>query len=807
MPAVKREHTSLIEASRESLDWPRLVEALADRTATAMGRELCEAPPLADDAHAVRRRLRQVTQMRALMLEERVPLGGVPDVRPHLVRCTKGEVLDGRQLLELADALASISTVRRYFDGRECPDLWAFISNLVPLPELQSRLSASFDKTGELSTVTYPHLAEMRGRKAKLHTSIKGQLADLVEDESWEGALQDDFLALRNDRYVLPVKAQARSLDLGIVHDTSGTGQTIFVEPREIVGLNNRLKMADAELQREERAILISLCEGVASFARDIRSSLDLVARIDAVVARARLAGDLDASEPVVEEGAVELLSARHPLLVLRGMEVVPNDLRIGGDRRAMILSGPNAGGKTVTLKTLGLCALMIRAGMHLPVAAGSRIALFPHVLTDIGDSQSVEADLSTFSGHLLTMRRILEMLDEDGDDTLVLIDEIAVGTDPQQGAALAAAVLQAVLDRGALAVSTTHFASLKALAEVDKRFVNGRLEFDAEALTPSFRLSTGSPGRSYAFDIARQLGLPEGVLDAAEQRLEPSHREVEALLTSLEQERAAVRQQRKELEKKERTLEERKARLARNTKELDQRRQSLQEDLIDEFDREVEGYRQVVKGLVRELRKAPSMAAAERARRRIASGGRDLREKLADKAGDRTATREAMDLEGLQIGDPLRLLMGDRECVLTALPDARGRVEVQVGNARVRCTPADLGPSLRAPSPRRSPSPPPPSPSKRSSASGDALEAAVRTAANTLDLRGNRVDEAFEQVDRFLDDASLRGDSVVFILHGFGTGVLRKAIREHLSGSPYVVAFRPAHDSQGGDAFTAVQL
>ena len=805
MPAVKVDHTSLIEASRKSLDWPRLVEALAARAATSMGRELCQAPPLASDAHAVRRRLRQVTQMRALMLEKRVPLGGVPDVRQHLVRCTKGEVLDGRQLLEVADVLASISTVRQYFDGRECPDLWAFISNLVPLPELQSRLSASFDKTGELSTVTYPHLAEMRGRKAKLHTAIKGQLADLVEDEAWGSALQDDFMALRNDRYVLPVKAQARSMDLGIVHDTSGTGQTIFVEPREIVGLNNRLKMADAELQREERAILISLCEAVTSFARDIHASLELVARIDAVVARARLAGDLDASEPTVEDGGVELFSARHPLLVLRGLEVVPNDLRLGGDRRAMILSGPNAGGKTVTLKTLGLCALMVRAGMHLPVAAGSRIALFPHVLTDIGDLQSVEADLSTFSGHLLTLRRILELLQEGADDTLVLIDEIAVGTDPQQGAALAAAVLQAVLDRGALAVSTTHFASLKALAEVDSRFVNGRLEFDAEALTPSFRLSTGSPGRSYAFDIARQLGLPAEIIEAAESRLEPSHREVEALLSSLEQERGAVRKQRQELEQGGQALEKRTARLALKEKELARRRESLQEDLIDDFDREVEGYRQVVKGLVRELRKAPSMAAAERARRRIASGGRSLREKLASRAGGHVQAAEAMDLDGLQVGDPLRLLMGDRECVLSALPDARGRVEVQVGNARVRCTPSDLGPSRRAPA--RKPAAPPPAhtPKKRSASAAEELEAAVRTAANTLDLRGKRVDEAFDEVDRFLDDASLRGDNVVFVLHGFGTGALRKAIREHLAGSPYVVASGPARDSQGGDAFTAI--
>lgn len=787
----------------DSLDWPRLVEALVNRAATDVGRELCEAPALLTDRRDVELLLRQVTQMRGLMDDERVPLGSISDVRGQVTSCLKGEVLDGRQLLDVADTLEGLDRLHRFVTERRegAPDLDRVAARIVPLPQLQSRLAASFDRAGELSTVTYPHLAELRGRKAKLHSSITDQLGELVETETWQGALQDDYFALRNDRYVVPVKVQAKSMDLGIVHDTSGSGQTVFVEPREVVGLNNRLKMADAELRREEQAILISLCDDVAAFSTDIREGLAAAAELDAVAARARLADDLGAAEPAVGE-ALDLRSARHPLLALKGVDVVANDLRLGSEHQALVLSGPNAGGKTVTLKTIGLCALMVRAGMHLPCESGSTVPLFGHLHTDIGDQQSVEADLSTFSGHVLTLRRILEGLQQDGEPALVLIDEIAVGTDPQQGAALAAAVLETMLDRGALVVSTTHFAPLKALAEVDGRFVNGRMEFDADQLRPTFRMSTGNPGRSYAFDIARQLGLEEAVLDRAGQRLEPTHREVDALMASLEQERSAVRQQLGELERAQTETDQRSVRLERKLEDLEERRRQLQVEVADAFDREVDGYREVVRGIIRELQRGPSLAAAERARKRIAGGARELRGKLAG-ARPVPDEGEGVDWEAAEVGDMVRLLAGDREAVLAALPDRRGRVEITAGGVRLKCHRRDLGPSRRAP--RKEP-PPPPSSRPSGGVPGD-IDAAVRTTSNTLDLRGNRVDEALDKIDRFLDEASLGGDPVVFVLHGFGTGVLRKAVRAHLAASPYVQEFRPAPDSQGGDAFTAVRL
>ncbi len=803
----------LARAALAALDWARLVEELTARAATALGRERCAAPPLMDDVAPIRLALARVSQLRALAETERLPLGGIRDVRASVTACVKGELLDGRPLVEIADTLAALASLRRTLERRaeEAPDLRPLAARIVPLPELQSRLSASFEPSGELSAATYPHLAELRGRKASLHAAIKRDLEEIVATDRWDGALQDDYFALRNDRYVVPVKVQARSLDLGIVHDASGSGQTVFVEPREVVGLNNRLKMADAELRREEQAILADLCDGVAAMARDIRDGLDAAGRIDALNARARLSRDLDGVAPeVLAEPRIDLRSVRHPLLVLKGVEVVANDVLLGGGHAALVLSGPNAGGKTVTLKTLGLCALMVRAGMHLPAEAGSSIGIFRHVLTDIGDQQSVEADLSTFSAHVLTLRDILRLLGDGGGPALVLIDEIAVGTDPEQGAALAAAVLRGMLDGGALVAATTHFAPLKALAEVDARFVNGRLEFDAGELRPTYRLTTGHPGRSYAFDIAARLGLPREVLDDARERLEPTHREVEEMLGSLERHRARLERRERELDERSRRDDARRQRLEAERAELDARRRRLRAEAIEEFDREVEGYREVVRGVIRDLQRAPSLAAAERARKRISGQAARAREALAEAAAPPASSpRERVDWTSIRVGDPVRLIDGDREARLASMPDHRGRVEVRVGAARVRCSTRDLAPARRASEARfggaagrRPAGAGGGSPVQR----GD-LDTAVRTVSNTLDLRGQRVDEALVAVDRFLDDASMRGDDAVFILHGYGTGVLRRAVRQHLDRSPYVVEHRPATESQGGDALTAVRL
>ncbi len=803
--------SNIQQRSLAALDWPRLVEALVERARTTLGRERSANLRLSMDVEGVRRKLRQVTQMREATREGTAPFGGIHDVRDHVGRCRKGEILDGRALVEVADALAGCADLRRFFANSqvEVPDLRTIAEEIIPLDELQSRLATSFDRQGELSTVTYPHLAELRGRKSGLHASIRERLEDLTAGETWQGALQEDYLTQRNDRYVVPVKVQARSLDLGIVHDTSGSGQTVFVEPREVVGLNNKLKMADAELKREELAILGSLCEAVALWSDDLQRDLGAVAELDAISARARLAADLDACEPRIDEAAgLDLRAARHPLLVLRGLDVVPNDLRLREPRRALVLSGPNAGGKTISLKTLGLCALMVRAGMHLPTEAGSSIGLFPHLLADIGDQQSVEQDLSTFSGHVLALRTILETLQEDDGDALVLIDEIAVGTDPQQGAALAAAVLHCLVDRGARVAASTHFGPLKALAETDERFVNGRMEFDPDALRPTYRLTVGHPGRSYALDIARQLGLPAEVLARAESRLEPSDRELEALLASLEQERAAVRGRAAEAEERVERAKAAQAEAERQTRELKRRQKQVRADLLEDFDQEVEGYRASVRGIIRELQRQPSLSAADRGRRRIARGGREMRDKLADAAGLR-ARPEALRLDwsAAQVGDPVRLLAGDREAALASLPDGQGRLEVNVGGLRVRCRVRDLGPSQAPAGCPAASAPSAPAPSPDVTSGPVDMDAAIRTSDNTLDLRGERVDEALALVDRFLDEAALGGDAVVFILHGFGTGVLRKAVRAHLKQSPYPRRSRPASPEQGGDAFTAVAL
>ena len=363
--------------------------------------------------------------------------------------------------------------------------------------------------------------------------------------------MQDDFVAMRNDRYVLPTKVQDKRSGLGVVHDTSGSGQTVFIEPFEVVELNNDLKMADSELRNEELRILRDLGERVALVAPDIRRSLDAAATLDELRARAVFASDLGCVLPeILETPVLRLLAARHPVLVLRGTEVVPNDLCLGEGPSAMVISGPNTGGKTVALKTMGTLALMVRAGLTVPAAAGSAVGWFPLVLTDIGDMQDIQGDLSTFSGHVLSLVQIFEAIDQTPANALVLLDEIAVGTDPVQGAALGRAVLEALLERQAVVATTTHYPELKALSAADPRFINARAEFDGDQGRPTFRLGFGRPGSSHALDVARRVGLPASILERARQHLGPQGLEVEDLLTALETQVASARRDRDETKK-----------------------------------------------------------------------------------------------------------------------------------------------------------------------------------------------------------------------------------------------------------------
>ncbi len=809
-PSRSAHRLPLAARSVRSLDWDLVLEALAERAATVAGQDRAAALPFLDSVADARLALERVGEMMALRAAGRAPsFGGIEDVRPHLRAAGKGEILPGAELVRVANTLDGLARLHAQLldEAERAQRLHALAVGIQPLPDLAAWLMASFDGRGELSASTYPQLASLRGRKAVIHGRIRDALDTLRTGETYDDSLMDDFTGMRNDRYVLPIKSQHKNRGLGIVHGTSNSGQTVFVEPWEIVELNNELRLADAELEQEERRILRDLTERLAIVAPAVRSSLEAATELDLVSAKAKLADDLGAHVPnVVDAPRLQLKAARHPALILQGLDVVPNDLSIGRPARAMVLSGPNTGGKTVSLKTMGLAALLVKAGMAVPADPGSTVGWFDRVLTDIGDLQGVQEGLSTFSAHVLSLVQILADVDRAPGAVLVLIDEIAAGTDPVQGAALGRAILSALLDRDVVLATTTHFSELKALAATDDRFASARVEFDPDAGRPTYRLTVGRPGSSHAIDVAAQVGLPQAIIDHARQLLDPTAASVEGMLSGLEGEVVKAREARAKAEADRLAAADELRGVRAERDALRRKQRDLEKDLKAAFDVEVRGYRDAVRGALKQMREAATEAAAERARQRITEGAGHAREKLAA-WGEDVPTADRLDPGSVAVGDRVRVPSLGKDATVVEAPDRKGRLTVEVGGLRLQVPGDDLErPRGAAPVEKRRP--------EAARAARDVPDAgtettdnAARGSANTVDLRGQTVEEAIEAVEQRLDSASLAGEPFVFLLHGHGTGALKNALRQWLLRSSYVARFAPGQRSQGGDGVTVVQL
>ena len=824
-PSAESVPGGLQQRSLDALDWTFLVEALAERASTHAGARACCLNLFAADVEQARGLLAELSEVLLLSELGTAPqLGGIEDVSPAIEACVKGEILAGDSLLSVGHSLEALARLQRQLQEHvdDTPRLAEISRGIEPLPDLAAWLLSSFDSSGELSAATYPKLRSLRSRKASLHDKIGSTLDSLRSEDRFEAALQDDFLAMRSDRYVLPVKVQHRSTGLGIVHDTSGSGQTVFIEPFEVVAMNNDLKMADSELRREELRILRDLSERVALLSAQISRSLSTATRLDVLSAKGKLAQELEATVPEVTEAPVlELVSARHPVLVLRGVDVVANDIALGvapGSQeppRALVLSGPNTGGKTITLKTVGLAALLARAGMAVPAAEGSAVGWFPQVLTDIGDAQDVQDDLSTFSGHILHMSEMLNALATCEGPGLVLVDEVAAGTDPVQGAALARALLEAFLAYEGLVITTTHYPDVKALSATDPRFLNARVEFDGEVGQPTYRLSAGLAGSSHAFDVAETVGLPAEILVAARGFLGAASARVEEVLASLERDASKAA---RELDKARRDRELASSSLdevRRERDELLRRSRNVETELRAEFEAEVRGYREAVRGALKQMRERDDEKSAERARQRIAEGAGRVRQSLAAQ----TPLPEADQIEtaALQVGDRVRVSTLGKDATILVAPEGRAKVTVEIDGLRIEVRTKDLerarsvAPAKAAGGGKKKARPT--SGGGRKARHGSepevsrGFETAFRSPELTLDLRGERVEDALERAEAFLDERVVRADPFGFVLHGHGTGALKAAIRKWLRTSPYVSDFAPGNRSQGGDGITVIRL
>ncbi|HHO50722.1 MAG TPA: hypothetical protein ENK18_07555 [Deltaproteobacteria bacterium] len=784
---------TLEDATAHGLDWPFVVEHWARCARTSMGGAAVRSIQPLDSRGAVLEAMDATDEV--LCLEDQgadLPIGAVQDAQQLVQRAEKGQVLEGAELLSAARSLNALIQVHRALDRarEDAPTLarWAAAIELDGL--VVDDLLSSFDPTGRLSGSRYPELDELRRAIARLHGEVRDTLDRMVRgEELGDDLLQDRFWTVRDDRYVLPIKSHAKRWDLGIVHGTSGTGRTVFVEPHAVVALNNQLRLAEGRLLAAEHAILTQLSAELGTFADRIGPATRAAIQIDVACARAGLCRRLSATRPQVGEGdRLHVREGRHPVLVLRGVEVVANDLELDGSHPVLVLSGPNAGGKTVALKTLGLCAELVRHGCHVPTAEGSRVDRFSAVLASIGDQQTVEGDLSSFSAHLVTLKA---MIDAAAPGQLLLLDEVASGTDPAQGAALAQAVCEHLAQAGPRVVVTTHFAALKAMGAADPRFSVAAVQYTEGR--PTYRVIQGATGESHALDIAGRVGLPRSILARAEAALGEQQAELGRLLSALEAERATasrataeVQRLAAEAEAQARSLEQREARVAARAKELEEAAAAQFLGRLREAER-------AIGQVVAELQRSPSHRGVEAARATLAALGQ-----LAPNTEAQTqAQTQAPDT--IRVGEQVRLrrASGTGEVISVSGSTA----QVRVGGLMVKAKLSDLTRTSRAPQRPQIRSGVQLAPRSR------LLDEAVRVPTNTLDMRGMRVDEGQAAAEQFFDKAMRSGWDTVFLLHGHGTGALKDGLRGWLRSSGYVSDWVPASEEQGGDAFTVVEL
>jgi DNA mismatch repair protein MutS2 len=780
------------------LEFPLVRERLAAATQFPPSERLAAALEPSNDPVIVARSLDETDQARALLTERPgVGIGASHDIGPAVERAARGGRLDATQFLEIADTLDAASRLQTSIADDRRPLLHALARDLHPLPAIRSTLARSFDPTGELLDTASPRLGGLRAAVRVAYDRLRRRLDALVGSELG-GALQEPIITLRNGRYVVPVKAEARSRVKGIVHDASGSGATLFVEPIVAVELGNAWREAQAAEQEEVERILDDLSALVAANAEPLRETLDGLARFDFWAAKAQLGAEMDGIRAdTSDRPEIVLLSARHPGLSGR---VVPIDVRLGEGYTALVVTGPNTGGKTVTLRTLGLLALMHQSGLHVPAAAGSSLPVLRDVFADIGDEQSIAQSLSTFSGHLRSITRIVEAA---GPGTLILLDELGAGTDPTEGSALAEALLDHFIRTGALVAATTHYAELKAYAHTTPGARNASVEFDLETLSPTYRLTIGLPGGSQAFAIAERLGLDAAIVADARSRLTENQRAFEETLARIREtegetsealDRARAAEQRAAEALREAAEERRRARRERD--EVVNAARSEAERLVADLRDDVKATRRT---LERETVTAPVLdAAVARAETQLG--------RLPDAPAEAPPPeRVAHDWS---VGERAKSRSGGWEGRISALERGGRRATLEAGGMRVTVALDDLLPLV----PAGGPDPAEPASAANRSQTGGSNVAGLRlerarSVASSLDLRGARVDEAIEALTRYLDDASLAGLEQVLIIHGLGTGALRDAVRAEAASHPLVKSVRAGERGEGGDGASILTL
>ncbi len=787
------------------LEFEKIRQLLLPHAATVLGKEHVSKLRPSRDAAMVAARLAETAEAVGLLeAQGAVPFDGIRDIRDPLQRAEKQGVLTATELQDVADTAAGCRRLRRALQATEtaCPLLKAQAALLGEYPALEKAIDRAIGANGEVLDAASPELEAARRRVRRLHDEIQRELQRLVASAAVQELLQEPLVTLRNGRFCVPVRAEQRHAFKGIVHDISASGQTAFMEPLSVMELGNDLRESERREEEEVYRVLAALSTQVGRVAPQLKSGVEAAGRLDAIVARAQFARARRATAPVMDpEGIVDLRQARHPLL---GDGAVPIDIALGEDGRgALIITGPNTGGKTVTLKTVGLLCLMAQSGLHIPAEEGSRLPLFEQVFADIGDEQSIEQSLSTFSGHMTAIVRVLH---EAQGRALVLLDEVGAGTDPTEGAALAKAILLELAARGCRIIATTHYGELKVFAQTTPGFRNASVEFDLETLRPTYRVLTGLPGSSNALAISQRLGLSKALIARARALMGEAPQAFEQVLKEADGARRALDRERSAAERARRTAERTAAELDAQVRALEAKRDATLAKARQQAAEVLQKARQEAAALLDELRGAlkdarghgasgaPNMAALrQRAREVLDSLSGEVEALPAAPAPARPAPPVAKPaLTAVSAGQTVRIRsLGHRGIVLEA-GGGDDVVEVQVGILRSRVPVSDL----------EAVTPPP-------AAYGMTLQErqTARQVEPELRLLGLRADDAAERLDAYLYEALESGLTQVRIVHGFGTGALRGVVRDIVHHHPGVRSSRSGGTGEGGGGVTIVEL
>ena len=786
--------SELFEKSMATLELPQVLALLADCAATLEGKERCLAlRPLTDLDDVARAQEETSAAVKMLILRGSPGFSGVKPVSASLQRADMGGSLSTRELLDIASVLRCARGARDYGDSEEKTVISHLFRSLTPNRFLEDSITNSILSEEEIADSASSELASIRRHMRSTEARVRDILQRLISSNQSK-YLQESIITIRSDRYVVPVKAEHKNAIPGLVHDVSSSGSTFFIEPMGVVKANNELRELAAREKKEIERILAELSAQCAAHKEDIGEDYTLLILLDTIFARGQLSLKMEASQPGLSERYLRLRGARHPLLDKK--KAVANDLELGDRFDTLVITGPNTGGKTVTLKTLGLITLMAQCGLHIPAKSDSTVRVFRRVLSDIGDEQSIAQSLSTFSSH---MTNIVSILKEADGQTLILFDELGAGTDPVEGAALAAAIIDSARGMGALVAATTHYAELKVYAMTTPGVENASCEFNVDTLAPTYRLVMGIPGKSNAFAISRRLGLPEEIIDRAAARLDAENVRFEDVLTKLDQQRQEMEKDRAEARRLKLEMEQSAGKAREYRKRLEEERSKV-----------VEKAQAEARAIIQEARDASDLALSElkelKKRQDLdwqqVNDGRAEARRLLNEA-ERSIGGAAQEPEAppptrpARAGDTVELVsMGTRASVLSVNKD--GTLQLQAGILKITAKQDEVrvveGETQSQKEARRI-----------VQRAQHTLRAAA--APSEIDLRGMMTDEAIAVLDRFLDTAMMGKLESVTIIHGKGTGAVRKAVREHLKRSRYIKSFRPGRYGEGEDGVTVAEL